>query len=216
MRPLLAALALCFFPACVVISEEEDTPPIPSPCLPSEEALSLKDGPYGSGVEQLKTNEPYPSFASNYPKRLVFDRATSSARIVYFHEDKLVVEKWTVGPLTKPREGNCNMEGHERGNLQLASITIDGATGELAKYAGLASVTLIAGASVHYRHHDGRELTTTYRHGFAPQYSSPCEFRRPTDGTACNESSICLYDLEGDHCTSSCVSGKWQSFACTK
>jgi len=214
MRLLLAALALSVVPACMM-PHEDDPPPIANPCPPPEEALSLKDGPYGSGVTPSTEVDVYPSYKSDYPKRLVFERATSTARIEYVHEDKTVVEKWKVLSLTKPIEGACSTQGHERTNLQLAGITIDGVMGDISRYAGLTKVTLMAGASLHYEF-SGRDLTVEYRHGFSPIFSSPCPFHRPADGTACDETSICAYDLEGENCTTRCASGKWQSFSCGK
>jgi hypothetical protein len=217
MRPLLALLVLVALPGCFLnIREDDDPPPIANPCsAPAEPPQTLADGPYGSGVEKVLELAAYPSFKSDYPKRLVFDRATTSARIEYIHEDKTVVERWTVGPLTSPAEGECSRTGHERGDLTIASVTIDGVAGELSRYAGVR-VTLMAGASVIYQHSDGRQATVTYQHGFSPIFTKPCPFRRPADGEACSETAICAYDLEGDRCTTRCGSNGWQSFACTK
>jgi hypothetical protein len=166
MRSLLAAVLFVALPGCMVLTPDEDPPPLARPCsAPAEEALSLKDGPYG--VARVSDVAAYPSFRSDYPKRLVFDRSKSSARIEYFHEDKTVVETWSVGPLSMPTEGQCNLTGHERGALTIASVTIDGVAGDLSRYDG-TDVTLMAGATVRYQLTDGSESRVEYRQGFAP------------------------------------------------
>ena len=215
MRPLLAALASLALPGCLLdlSPDDEDPPPTANPCGPAEAPLMLQDGPYGSGVAKLGDVAAYPSFRSDYPKRLVFERSKSSARIEYFHEDKAVVETWTVGPLSTPVEGQCNVTGHERGTLTIASVTIDGVAGDLSRYDG-ADVTLMAGATVTYRLTDGSVSSIDYRHGFSPSFSQSCFFRRPVDGAACNETAICAYDTEGEHCTTRCADGVWKSFSC--
>jgi hypothetical protein len=213
MRSLLAAVVLVALPGCFWHTSSPDDPPPRVQCPPAEPPQTLADGPYGSGVQNVDTLAAYPSFRSDYPKRLVFDRATSSARIEYFHEDKAIVEQWSVGPLSTPVEGACSLTGHERGELTISSVTIDGAPGDLAQYSGW-TVTLMAGATVTYTGADGRELTAEYRHGYSPIFTTPCPFHRPADGESCNETAICAYDKEGEHCTTRCSTTGWQSFAC--
>lgn len=214
MRSLLAAALLCALPGCFWHTSPDDDPPPRIQCPPAEPPQTLENGPYGSGVQKVQNIAAYPSFRSDYPKRLVFDRATSSARIEYFHETQSVVEQWSVGPLSTPIEGACNLTGHERGELTIASVTIDGKAGDLSLYSGW-TVTLMAGATVTYQNADGAAQSVEYRHGFSPIFTTPCPFHRPADGEACNETAICAYDKEGERCTTRCSTNGWQSFACT-
>lgn len=214
MRSLLAALALVALPGCFWHASPDDDPPPRIQCPPAEPPQTLANGPYGSGVHKVTELAAYPSFRSDYPKRLVFDRATSSVRIEYVHETTSVVEQWSVGPLSTPVEGTCNLTGHERGELTLSSVTIDGKAGELSKYAGW-TVTLMAGATLTYKGPSGEELSVEYRHGFSPIFTTPCPFHRPADGESCNETAVCAYDKEGERCTTRCSTSGWQSFGCT-
>lgn len=214
MRPLVAALALSVaLPGCLDFSE--DPPPTVNTCGPAEPPLELEDGPYGSGIAKVTLLSVYPSYRSDYPKRLVVDRKSSSARIEYVHEGKSVVETWTMGSIAPgPATGACKVPGHEQAELTIASITVDGAPGELSRYGDLTA-TLVAGATLTYKRGRAIMSTVEYRHGFSPIFTTPCEVRRPVDGAACEAHAICAYDREGEHCTARCgFELRWQSYAC--
>jgi hypothetical protein len=212
-RLLPAILLLAVGPACVVASSQsEGGASVGETCADPEKPLTILDGPYGSGVTLVDDRAAYPSFRSDYPKRLVIDRAANTARIEYVHEDVAIVEQWTMGAITTPFEGVCKREGLEIAPLTIASVTVDGAAGDLSLYDNW-SVVVHGAADVIYRGAGGL-VRGDFHHGFAPIFSKPCPFHRPAEGESCDETSICLYDLEGDACTARCLDGAWRSYRC--
>lgn len=222
MRFLFALVALVVVPGCMLDFTADGEPPRLPPCAPIEAPIKIVDGAYGSGAGENLDLAVYPSFRTDHPQRMVFDRATSSLRIEYVHETKTVVEQWTVGAITteRARENHCEVTGHERAELNIASVTIDGVAGDLTQYRGW-SATLRSGQYAdayitHRRLADGHERAVGYGHGASPRFSSSCDGAgRPVDGTFCDFYALCAYPDDGAQCTTRCGRNNyWQSFGC--
>src|SRR5688572_17600719 len=111
-RSLLLMALLVAAPGCLIhlAPGEGDE----SSCPPPEPPATIEDGTYGSSVQRVDSVAAYPSFRSDYPKALAFDRDARTVRISYLHEDKRVVENWAVTSLVTPSVGACSRTGHEQ------------------------------------------------------------------------------------------------------